>query len=133
MKKLFNNYEKTIQKLSENYSPSQSFFEKVTEFVLKILIAFEKFYFSQSFENIVTFFINVVTFFFENIVTTKSKEKGDDKEQRKEQDSINDVFITADNLLIFEDHPKHNPASAKPEKNKLFKRGAIPTTRIMWS
>jgi len=61
MKKLFNNYEKTIQKLSENYSPSQSFFEKVTEFVLKILIAFEKFHFSQSFENAVT---NVVTFFF---------------------------------------------------------------------
>ena len=98
----------------------------MTEFVLKILIAFEKFYFSQSFEN-------VVTFFFENIVTTKYKEKGDDKEQRKEQDSINDVFITAGNLTIFEDHPKHNPASAKPEKNKLFKRGATPTTRIMWS
>ena len=61
MKKLFNNYEKTIRKLFKNYSPSQSFFEKVTEFVLKILIAFEKFHFSQSFESAVT---KVATFFF---------------------------------------------------------------------
>ena len=123
MRKLFNKYWKTIKKLSKNYSPSQSFLEKVTVVTLVTVKTLSFFFYPNR-----KIFANIVTQIVCPLDPTKSKGESDEKTDRKKKKRLQPSKPYSHSVTT-KDHDIQNRKNDKPANSKLFN----PATRIPWS